>query len=369
MAEVSTKHHTSMVSLAKRYLAHRRRLGYQLRTEGAQIEDFARYADRIAPRQPLTKTLALQWATLPQTPARGFYHAKRVECLRGFARFCSVFDSRTEIPATRLIGPAHRRRAPHIYTDEQVRVLLQRAAALPVVYRTDPLRSLTYGALFGLIACTGMRICEALRLNVSDFNAVAGTLRVPRAKFSPERVIPLHPSTVATLRRYISERARIPTVADSMFLGRGGRALRKRTVHATFRTLTGDFVSNGVRSRPRIHDFRHTLATRLIASWSRQRAPIGHHLLLLSRYLGHRSFSDTFWYVSSDPVALGRVSRLLRTFCHDTHDSDPVPVSDPTVLRGTLDRPAQRESADRRRVPRHVSPPSSFPLRLPRLRG
>lgn len=361
MATVSNGRSPSMVSLARRYLVHRRRLGYELRVEGPQIEAFARYADRTAPKQPLTRALALCWATLPNTPNRSFYHAKRLECLRGFARFCSVFDSRTEIPSARLIGPAHRRRAPHIYTDGQVRVLLQRAALLPVQYRTDPLRPITYCTLFGLIACTGMRICEALRLNLGDFDAASGTLRVPRAKFSPERVVPLHPSTVAALRDYVSERSRHPASTDRLFLGRGGRALCARTVHSTFRALTGDFVSTGARPRPRIHDFRHTVATRLIARWSRQRSPLGHHLLLLSRYLGHRRFADTFWYVSSDPVALDRVSRLFHAFFHDTHDRDPVPVPDSTLLRGTLDRPACRQPANSCRLPRHVSPPSSFP--------
>jgi hypothetical protein len=136
--------------LARRYLAHRRKLGFALRIEGPQIEEFARYADRIAPHRPLTSAVALQWATLPQTPHRVLYHAKRLECLRGFARFCSVFDPKTEIPSGRLLGPAHRRRAPHIYSNAQIRLLLQRAAALPIVYLTDPRRPFTYARLFGL---------------------------------------------------------------------------------------------------------------------------------------------------------------------------------------------------------------------------
>ena len=162
-----------MSALARRYLAHRRKLGFLLRTEGVQVINFGRFADRVAPRQPITAALALQWATLPRTAHQQFYHAKRLESLRGFARFCAVFDPRTEVPSTRLVGPAHRRLTPHIYPAGQVRLLLQRAAALPVVDPSDPLRSLTYVTLIGLIACTGLRMGEALRLIESDFDDAA----------------------------------------------------------------------------------------------------------------------------------------------------------------------------------------------------
>lgn len=367
MAHGNAKLRPTLTALARRYLAHRRKLGFALRIEGPQIEEFARYVDRIAPHRPLTTALALQWATLPQTPQRVLYHAKRLECLRGFARFCSVFDPRTEVPSRRLLGPAHRRRAPHIYSNAQIRLLLQRAAALPIVYVTDPWRPFTYATLFGLIACTGMRLCEALRLTTADFDASAATLRVPRAKFSPQRILPLHASTVAALLWYMTERNRHPAQSDRFFLGRGGRPLCQETVHGVFRALTEDFIATGDRDRPRIHDFRHTLATRLITKWSQQRRPIGHHLLLLGRYLGHRTFTETFWYVSANPRALRRVSRDFNTFYRDTHEPDPFPVPNPKILRGTSDGAAKREPADHHRLSRHLSSVARISLRLPRL--
>jgi integrase len=362
---MNAKARPTLSTLARRYLAHRRKLGFLLRIEGPQIEEFARYADRIAPHQSMTTALALQWATLPQTPHRALYHAKRLECLRGFARFCAVFDPRTEIPATRLVGPAHRRRAPHIYSDEQIRLLLRRAASLPIVYLTDPLRPFTYVTLFGLIACTGIRLGEALRLTTADFDKEAATLRVPRAKFSPDRILPLHSSTVAALRRYLAQRKRHPAFTDRLFVARGGRALCQRTVHGAFWALTTGFIATGDRARPRIHDLRHTLATRLIAKWSQQRSPIGHHLLLLCRYLGHRSFQETFWYVSANPHALTRVSQQFNSYRNDTHEPDPIPVPHPTIFRGTLDGPSQRQPANRRCLPRYLPPVARLSLRLP----
>ena len=183
-----------MVALAKRYLAHRRTLGFTLRIEGALLLDFARFADRTAPRQPLTISLALSWATLP-VGTTSLYHAKRLEAVRGFSRYCAALDPRTEIPPSRLLGPAYRRIAPHIYTLKQTRLLLRRAAALPPAGSLGPLTCVTF---IGLLAWTGLRVIEARRLRPEDFDASAGTLRVAAAKSSPERLLPLHPSPASS---------------------------------------------------------------------------------------------------------------------------------------------------------------------------
>jgi integrase len=361
-----------MLTLGRRYLAHRRKLGFALRIEGMQVLQFARFADRVAAGQPLTAALALRWATLPRTENSQFYHAKRLESLRGFARFCAIFDPRVEVPGAHMIGPAHRRRSPHIYSAAQIRLILRRAAALPCL-AGDPLRAITFATLIGLIACTGLRMGEALRLKETDFDPEAGTLHVPRAKFSPERVLPLQPSTVRALRRYQTARRRHPLCTDRFFVGRTGHPLNQQTVYYTFRGLTRDFVTNGARRRPRFHDFRHTLATKLIAKWSQEQAPGAHHLLLLCRYLGHRSFRDTFWYVSADPAALASVAERFKRFWHarteSAHEPNPVPLAHSEILRRPLDRSAECQSANRRRISRYLPSAAAVSLRPPRASG
>lgn len=78
--------------------------------------------------------------------------------------------------------------------------------------------------------------------------------------------------------------------------------------------LTCGFVGNGQRSTLRLMDFRHAFASAWIAEWSRRSKPVSHHLLLLSRYLGHQGFTSTWWYVTSDPMALGAAARSFLRF-------------------------------------------------------
>jgi integrase len=65
------------------------------------------------------------------------------------------------------------------------------------------LRALVYETLFGLIASTGMRISEALSLHNEDVNLKYGLLTIHQTKFGKSRQVPMHPSTVAALSRYL----------------------------------------------------------------------------------------------------------------------------------------------------------------------
>ena len=182
----------TMRELVRRYLEHRRQFGYRLRSQGYALFAFARFADHVAPGQSLTVGIALRWAT--RQPALPITVASRLSIIRSFARFCSTFDPHTQVPPSRLINGTPRRRAPHIYTNDQIRLILRRTDSLRP-WRTN-LRPITYRTLIGLLACTGLRTCEALRLRDEDVNSMAGTLRVPPTKFTPARILPLHPSAV-----------------------------------------------------------------------------------------------------------------------------------------------------------------------------
>src|SRR3954452_5983254 len=162
-----------MVNLVEEYLEYRRRLGYRLRIEGQMLLGFAHYADRSGHRGPLTTEVAARWARLP-AEAAPLYQARRLEVVRCFARHRAIFDPATEIPPEGLLGSAHRRTAPHIYSEAELSTLLAAARRL---LPSDGLRPRTYATLIGLLICTGLRISEALKLSLRDVDSSQGTLR------------------------------------------------------------------------------------------------------------------------------------------------------------------------------------------------
>src|SRR5262249_37853754 len=189
---------TSMVALAEEYLDYRRRLGFRLRTEGKMLLAFARHADRAGHHGPLTTELAVGWARLP-AEAAPLYQARRLQVVRGFARYRVIFDPATEVPPEGLLGPAQRRVAPHIYSEDELSALLAAARRLR---SPTGLRSQTYATLVGLLSCTGLRVSEALRLSRADVDPDQATLTIRETKFHKSRLVPLHPTALLALESY-----------------------------------------------------------------------------------------------------------------------------------------------------------------------
>jgi integrase len=197
----------------------------------------------------------------------------------------------------------------------EVRQIMRLARRLPA--NGSPLRPFLYVTLVGLLFCTGMRLGEALRLQVTDFDPVGRTLRVPAYKFSCERVLPLHPSAVRALQHYLRHRRRWSPGGTYFFVDHSGRSLKPSSLGKTFREITGLIVPNGARPRPRWHDFRHSFASRIISYWNQRDEPVAHHLLLLARYLGHKSFAETWWYVSPARSDLEAAAARFHAYQHN----------------------------------------------------
>lgn len=196
----------SMVTRVEAYLVARRKLGFQLRIEGSELLRFARYADSSGHMGSVTTDLALRWAQ-EATSATALYRARRLEVVGCFAKHQAAFDPGTEVPPKGLLGPAHRRTQPYIFDPVEIRKLMSAAARLSP---RDGLRGPTYGVLIGLLACTGLRISEALQLQRADVDLHAGVLTIRLTKFKKSRLVPIHASTQKREKASVS-RVRAPS--------------------------------------------------------------------------------------------------------------------------------------------------------------
>ena len=296
------------------YLAERRRAGFDLLIEGQQLARFAHFTDQSGYRGALTVAVASRWA-LASEHGRQLTAARRIEVLRGFARYCLSFEPATEIPPLHLFGPAHRRLTPHIFTDAEIRSLLQAATSLPP---SGGLRAATCATIFGLIAASGLRISEATGLQRSDVDFVKGCLRIRDSKFHKSRLVPLHPTAVRALRRYAGQRDRDPLThtSDAFFVFDYGRAASSSSLRYAFQILRRQlrWRARGGHSMPRIHDIRHTFISHRLERWYHEDADIERQMLALSTYVGHAHVTDTYWYVTATPqlmaIAASRLAPL-----------------------------------------------------------
>ncbi|MFA5263925.1 MAG: tyrosine-type recombinase/integrase, partial [Opitutaceae bacterium] len=165
--------------------------------------------------------------------------------VRNFALYCANLDPRTEVPPPRILGRAAERTQPHIFSAAEIVLVMRRAHRLRDKY--SPLRPHTYETLIGLLACTGMRPCEALHLKLSDFDPIRGTIRVPPLKASPERELPLHPTAVTALQGYLERRRHLCPMGDHLFVGPIGRPIARSNYSAIMHQLLRGIRSNGLR--------------------------------------------------------------------------------------------------------------------------
>ncbi len=306
---------TTMTTRVEEYLAYRRALGYQIRAEAQMLQSFARYADDSGHQGPLTTELALQWARLPERSAR-LYQARRLEVVRTLARYLVPREPGTEIPPRGLLGPAHARGPAFLYSESDIAALIEAARKLTP---TGGLRPLTYATLIGLLACTGLRISEALTLGADDVNLQAGVLTIRRTKFRKSRLVPLHTRALGPIRDYAAVRDRScgRDPGTTFFVSATGHRLPYTTVRHTFHGLLRQAMPGVVpvgRTRPRLHDLRHTFVCRRLLAWYRDGVDIDRVTDQLSAYLGHVKVSDTYWYLTGAPELLAIAGQRFEQF-------------------------------------------------------
>ncbi len=289
------------------YLEFRRKFGTRLREPGIALGQFVDFLEEQG-AEWISAEHAVRWATLP-TGVQPSTHARRLDHVRGFARWLKATDPRTEIPDRRLLCAPHRRSPPYIYSDSEILQLMEAACGM---WSPAGLRSLTYTTLIGLLASTGLRPGEALALETSDVDLEDGVLLVRETKFGKSRFVPVADSTRAALRRYASRRQELwqPGWTDAFLVSEHGRRLEAYTVRRAFALL-----SRGVGIRapaagkrlgrgPRQQDLRHTFATRRLIEWYRAGMDVTQKMPALSRYLGHGSVHATYWYIQAVPELL-----------------------------------------------------------------
>jgi integrase/recombinase XerD len=298
----------------KDYLDTRRALGFQLRTQSVNLNNFVTFLEHEGVVH-ITVDLALRWATQPRGAASA-YQGARLADVRRFAAWRKATDPETEVPSSGLLPCRFRRKTPFIYSDAQVQDLLAAARALP---SAKGLRGLTYATLFGLISVTGMRMSEAVAVDRDDVDLEEGIVTIRRTKFGKTRMVPLHHSTCVALGGYASARDHLfrGTTTPAFFLSERGRRVTIWSTEYNFAWtsryagLRGPVEGHRHGHGPRIHDLRHRFAVKTLIGWYRAGLDAEREMPKLSAYLGHVHVADTYWYIEAVPELLRLATERL----------------------------------------------------------
>ena len=290
------------------YLRLRRALGFKLERHGQILPALVAYLE-AARATTVTRELAISWARLPES-AHPRHWAARLAIARGFAAYLQTIDPATEIPPAGVFAVRYQRPTPYLWSQRDICRLLEAARAL-----RPPLKAASFEALFGLLAVTGMRVGEAVSLEVDDvdLDQEVITIREPLAKLERARLVPLHPTTVEALDHYARTRERLcpKPRSTTFFLSGTGTRIDRSQASKTLRKIT---IALGLRTEtvhPRAHDLRHSFALSTLIDWQRSGVQINEQIAVLSTYLGHVSPAETYWYLTATPELMGLAAQRL----------------------------------------------------------
>lgn len=289
------------------YVELRRSLGFACKEADWLLPSFLTYLEEHGGRH-VTTHLALAWATEPDVLP--ITKRQRLGAVRGFAAYLRAIDSGTEVPPTDLLPATYTRVAPYLYSDKEIEALMAAARSLE-----PALRAVTYETLIGLLAVSGIRVGEAIRLDHGDVDYERSLLVVRESKRVRSREVPLHDSTLHALSAYSKIRDhRWPELSSgSFFVSTVGTRLYARCVDRTHRDLVAWAGLDGreQRRRPRAHDLRHSFAIKTLMGWHRDGVDVDARMPVLSRLLGHVNPASTYWYLQAVPELLAIVAERV----------------------------------------------------------
>lgn len=288
-----------MIALVASYIAVRRAAGFKVDTIAWRLNLFARFAEARHERHICSET-AIAWASGARSP-----HARhiRMRDLVRFAKHVRAEDPGHEVPPGGVYPSNWSPRPPRIYSDEEIASLLAAMGSLTPLGTSRPA---TFQTLFALLVATGMRVREALHLQLGDL--APDGLRIRETKFRKSRYLPLHGTTQRALDAYRARWRPLAGPTEPMFVSMRGHILDYSTVVKLFLLVARNLqlrpppgrpgeASNG----PRIHDLRHTFAVRALEASPAERSKVKRHMLALSTYLGHTTVAATMGYLHATP--------------------------------------------------------------------
>ncbi len=222
--------------------------------------------------------------------------SRKLAALRSFFQYALRLHLVKENPAKAVRNPRQESYQPRVLNVDEIFAVLDTEGDAG----GGPLRHSRDKALAELLYGSGLRISEALDLNVDDVQLAAGVVRV-MGKGNRERIAPLSDSCTAALREWLDDRTLLAADGEAaLFVGmRDGKRMQRREAGRSMERL-GSLA--GVAKHFSPHALRHSFATHLLDG--------GADLRSVQELLGHRRLTTTQRYTQ---VSLEHLMRVYDT--------------------------------------------------------
>jgi len=301
-------------NLITAFVLHKQSLGYKYKSEAAELYRFSKFSEKFALTVPaLTRELVQAWNSRQLNEGlRNQY--RRVSMVRQFALHLHALGYEAYLaPHDRNIrtNPF----VPYVFTDNEIQRIFAGCDRIRPHRRSN--MHLVLPVILRLLYSSGLRISEAVGLQLKHINLQTGIIDIKNSKGAKDRMIPISDSLLDVFRRYFKIIHSKSSREDYFFMGIYRTAVATDTVYKRFREVLWECgISHGGKGHgPRIHDFRHTFAVHSLRQALTKKVDLYCALPVLSTYLGHTSIESTSHYVRLTAEVFPEIQIALDQHC------------------------------------------------------
>ena len=299
------------------FIEYKRAAGYKYIKEEEYLKYFDDYCCSQKISSPvLTKELMDNWCKTKPYEAVRSVHSQRVSCIRQFALYMISSGYDAYIPVNlEYIRQRKSKYSAYIFTHEEMERIF--VASDKVYPNRRSTMHLVIPVLVRLLYCTGLRVMEALHLQLKHVNLSEGTLLIESAKFNKDRLIPISDSMLNILKDYCRVMHPLYNPEEYLFVGISREPCSHHNIYLRFREL---LVQAGIPHAgrgygPRIHDIRHTHCCHVLQEASKNGIDLSDMLPLLSVYMGHESLVATSQYLKMTAEVYPEILSAVENAC------------------------------------------------------
>jgi site-specific recombinase XerD len=304
-------------ALLQEFVAFKRSMGYKYQKESNYLKQFSEFSVKEGSTTPLlTKELSDSWCE--KRPYEHYRNGtqQRISCLRQFALYLVSVGIQAHIPIHTDNKPSRKSKyVAYVFTHSEIdKIISQSDKIFP--HRRSTMH-LVMPVLTRLLYSTGLRIMEALQLQLKNVDLTNGILRIEHAKFDKDRLIPLSSSMLDVLRQYCSVMHPCLFPEDFLFIGITRKPYTHHDIYLRFRELLAQsgIPHAGRGNGPRIHDVRHTFCCHTLQKAVADGKDLNAVMPVLSEYLGHESIIATSQYLKMTAEVYPEVKNAVEKVC------------------------------------------------------
>ena len=282
----------------QQFIERKRSIGFVYEHEEWELKHFDYFCCEKGISEPsLSRELVMEWGQLRENEYKST-SGSRFSIIRQFGLFLLSLDLEAYLPSNYSYSSKGK---THVLSDEEIVGIFKNIDQRQPVHNNLDFRrlSLEYRVILRLIYCCGLRISEARLLKKQDVAFESGTLRIMQSKGHKDRLVYFSPDMKQLLLQYHDEIvSRYNCQTEWFFPGRyPDRPLPVVTIDMVFRNAWKHtpFAASCDKA-PTVHSLRHTFVVKRMNLWMEQGVSLKEMLPYLSRFLGHASPNETFYY-------------------------------------------------------------------------